>query len=126
MQEGKTRQYLDMMNQWLILKQEHKSLDCYLKQKGYGTIAIYGLGVYGRHLIRDLFRTEVTVVYGIDQKKSQPYRGIPVVQPSIGLQSVDVIINTVIHEHEMIRSYLAGIVDIPVLNLEDVIYESYG
>lgn len=32
-----------MMNQWLILKQEGKGIDKYLKKCGYSTVAVYGI-----------------------------------------------------------------------------------
>ena len=39
MQVEQYRQYLDMMNQWLILQQEGKNIGEYLKKKGYQAAA---------------------------------------------------------------------------------------
>lgn len=72
------RQYLDMMNQWLILKQEGKSIGEYLKKSQYSSVAIYGMAIYGRHTIRELEDTDITIAYGIDMKKMKPYKGIEV------------------------------------------------
>ena len=117
--------YLEMMNQWFILKQEGKGIDNFLRKKGYYRVAVYGLALYGRHVIRDLEGTDIKVLYGIDQKKVNPYKGVKVLQPTKELPAVDVILNTVLRDHSNIEKALAKITDIPVLNLEDVVFESY-
>lgn len=119
------RQYLDMMNQWLILKQEGKNIAGYLKKRGYSSIAIYGMAIYGRHLIRELSGTDITIAYGIDLKKMKPYEGIEVLQPIGELPSADVIINTVLHDHMGIAAALAKLTSVSVISLEDVIFGSY-
>ena len=125
MHVGQYRQYLDMMNQWLIIKQEGKSIEHYLKRNGYGTIAIYGMAVYGRHVVRELYGGDIKIAYGIDRKKMSPYKGITIVSPMGELPTVDLIINTVIHEHAAIEKDLSKIIDCQIVSLEDVVYESY-
>lgn len=120
------KQYLDMMDQWLILKQEGKSIAGYLAAKGYQTIAVYGMAVCGRHVIRELRETDITVVYGIDRKKMNPYMGIEVRQPVGELPWVDAIVNAAIFDHTNIQRMLTQLTDIPVVSLEDVVFESYS
>lgn len=122
---NREKQYLDMMNQWLILKHEGKGIEGYLQHKGYRSIAIYGMAVYGRHVVRELQGTGVAIAYGIDQKKMKPYKGVKVLQPTGELPYADVIINTVIHDHMGVKTILSGITDIPVIGLEDVVFDSY-
>lgn len=117
--------YLGMMNQWLILKHEGKSIEGYLRHKGYHSIAIYGMAVYGRHVVRELLGTNLIIAYGIDQKKMKPYKGIEVLQPAGELPHADAIINTVIHDHMNIMTTLSDITDIPIISLEDVVFDSY-
>lgn len=118
-------QYLNMMNQWLILKQEGKRIDRYLKKRGYNVIAVYGMAVYGRHLIRELQGSDVRILYGIDRKKIESYKNIDVLQPTGKMPYVDAVINTVLHDHVNIKIHLAGLINSPVLSLEDVVFESY-
>ena len=125
MQAEQYRQYLDMMNQWLIIKQEGKSIERYLKRNGYSTIAIYGMAVYGRHVVRELNGGDIKIAYGIDRKKMNPFKGITILIPMEELPVVDVIINTVIHEHAAIEKDLSKITECPIVSLEDVVYESY-
>ena len=119
------RQYLDMMNQWLILKQEGKNIAKYLRKKGYSSVAIYGMAIYGRHVVRELTGTDITIAYGIDWKKMKPYEGVEVLQPNDKLPFADVIINTVIHENAGIAVALAKLTKVPMISLEEVIFESY-
>lgn len=119
------RQYLDMMNQWLILYQEGKGIDKYLLSKSYKSVAIYGMAIYGRNIVRDLQKSEVNIAYGIDQRKMKPYKSVEILQPIGKLPEVDVIINTVIHEHDSIKNNISKLTAVPVISLEDIIFESY-
>ncbi len=119
------KKYLNMMNQWMILKYENKGIDRYLNKKGYHLIAIYGMAIYGRHVVRDLEKSNINIAYGIDQKKMKPYKGIEILQPIMILPYADVIINTVVHDQVKIKSTLEVITNIPILSLEDIIFDAY-
>lgn len=114
-----------MMNQWFILKHEGKGIDRYLNKKGCSTVAVYGMAVYGRHVIRELQGSNIKVLYGIDRRKLSPYMDIAVLPPTEKLPPVDIIINTVLGDHANIQSDLAKLTDSPVVSLEDVVFESY-
>ncbi len=125
MQAEEYERYLDMMNQWLILSQEGKRIDRFIRNQGWQSVAIYGMAIYGRHVIRDLKKTDCTVAYGIDRKKMDRYEGIEILQPINQLPDVDVIINSVLHRHDEIAGVLQKIVSCPVVSLEDVVFGSY-
>lgn len=125
MQIEQYKKYLNMMNQWLILKQEGKGIEKYLQRNGYHTVAIYGMAIYGRHVVRELYESDVKIAYGIDRKKMDPYKEIEILSLTDQLPVVDVIINTVIREHDTIKKDLSKIINCAVVSLEDVIYESY-
>ncbi len=122
---GDYRRYLDMMNQWLILSQEGKRLDRFLKERGWCKVAVYGMSIYGRHIIRELENTDCVVMYAIDRKRMDDYRGIKVLKPADSLPNVDVVINSVIHEHDRIAEDMHNIVQCPIVSLVDVVFESY-
>ncbi len=125
MMQNVSMRYLDMMNQWLILKQEGKSITSYIRKQGWQTIAIYGMGIYGRHVIRELKGTDCIIKYGVDQKTMDKYDGIEIMKPIEKLPEVDVIVNTVIHDHASIANDLKGKVLCSIVNLEDIIFSSY-
>lgn len=114
-----------MMNQWLILKQEGKSITEYIKGQGWNSIAIYGMGIYGRHVVRELEGTDCIIVYGIDRKVEGEYRGIKIFEPAANLPEVDVVINSVIYDQECIEKNLQNIISCSLVSLEDIVYLSY-
>lgn len=118
--------YLNMMNQWLILKQEGKGIDRYLKRHGYNKVAVYGMAIYGRHVIRELQESDVKIMYAIDRREMDAYKNVEVIQPAEGMSMVDIIINTVLSDHTGIKTNLAQLTSCPVVSLEDVIFESYN
>lgn len=118
--------YLNMMNQWLILKQEGKGIDRYLKKRGCNTVAVYGMAIYGRHVIRELQESDIKIVYGIDRRVMEAYKNIEVIQPAEGMPLVDIIINTALCDHTNIKANLAQLTSSPIVSLEDVIFESYN
>lgn len=89
------------------------------------TIAIYGMAIYGRHVVRELMGTDIVVNYGIDRKKLGEYEGVKIIQPTDRLPDVDVIINCVIHEHDIVAGLLHKLIRCPVVSLEDVVFASY-
>ncbi len=119
------QQYLDMMNQWLIICEEGRHLDKYFKERDYKNIAVYGMAVYGRALVRDLQKTDIHILYGIDRQVMKPYLNVNVCQPENIQEKPDVIVNTVLQEHEAISRWLKGLYNIETVSLEEVVFESY-
>ena len=117
------QRYLDLTNQWLIVRQNGYSVSEFLAEKQMCRIAVYGMGLYGRHLIRELQHSDVVIEYGIDCKKMKPYQGICIRQPAEILGNVDAVINTVIWDHDNIERQLSVKVDCRIVNLEDIIFE---
>lgn len=83
------------------------------------------MGIYGRHLVRELQNTDITVLYGIDRQDLEPYRNISILHLDQNLPRVDAVVNTVILEHNAIKKVLNEIFDCPVISLEDLVFESY-
>ena len=122
---GRDKRYLAMMNQWMILRSENKTMEGYLTARGYKNIAVYGMSVYGRHLIRELADSCICVKYVIDRSNDQEYLGVKTYKPSELPESVDVIINSVVWDHDAIVDSLRKFTDCPVISLENIVFESY-
>lgn len=112
-----------MMNQWVKVKQENKSLADYLERNGYKEIAIYGMNYAGETLLSELAGSGVKVKYGIDQKANEKYLDIDVVSPDDDLPDVDAVIVTAITFFDEIEEKLLEKLDCPILSLEDILYE---
>lgn len=112
-----------MMNQWVHIKQDGKSIAEYLLKKNYKTIAIYGISYAGERLIDELRDSEIRIAYGIDKNPEGIYADIEVVHPEESLKEVDAVIVTAIFFMEEIRRDLSGKLSCPILSLEDILYE---
>lgn len=119
----KFKGYYNMLNQWLILKQEGKSLEQYFINNGYKTIAIYGMGEMGNRLYDELKGTSIQVKYAVDQNAASTYSELEVIDKNEGFEDVDVMVVTATFAFDEILEEVSGKVDFPVISLEDVVYE---
>lgn len=120
------RKHLDlylMMNQWVKIKQEGKSILSYLNENGYNKIAIYGMNYVGNTLLDELKKSQIFVAYGIDRRANEIYADIDVFLPNEPLEEVDCIIVTAISFFEEIKKELESRVNCPVISLQDILYE---
>lgn len=120
----KFKSYYNMLNQWLLLKQEGKSLEKYFVENGYKTIAIYGMGEMGIRLYEELRNSSIEVKYAIDKNSSNTYSELTVVELEGELKSVDAVIVSAVFAFEEIEKELEKVIDCTVISLEDVVYES--
>lgn len=119
----KFKSYYNMLNQWLILKQEGKSLEKYFLDNGYKTIAVYGMGEMGNRLYDELKGSSVEIKYAIDKNAASTYSELEVVDPEDDFTEVDAVIVSAIFAFDEVEELLQKKVDCPVISLEDVVYE---
>lgn len=120
----KFKGYYNMLNQWLVLKQEGKSLEKYFTDNGFKTIAIYGMGEMGNRLYDELKGTSVTVKYAVDKNAASTYSELDVIDPDDDYEEVDAIVVSAIFAFDEIEEMLSDKVDFPIVSLEDVVYEA--
>lgn len=119
----KFKNYYNMLNQWLMLKQEGKTLVSYFEENGYNTIAIYGMGEMGNRLYDELKGSDIKIKYAIDKNASSTYSDIDVFEVEDELEKVDVVVVTAVFAFDEIEEELSEKIDFPVISLEDVVYE---
>lgn len=112
-----------MMNQWVKVKQEGKSLVEYFEKEGFYEIAIYGMNYIGETLVGELQGSNVKVKYGIDKKADAIYAEFDVISPDDELGEVDAIVVTSITFFDELEVMLSKKVTCPILSLEDILYE---
>lgn len=122
---SRARNDFNIISQWLILKQNDIRLDAWLKERNINKIAVYGMGILGRCLIRELINTDVEISYGIDCKKMKPYNNVPINLLTDQFSSVDLIIITVAYDNEKIKNLLSKKIKCEMIDLENIVYESY-
>jgi len=119
----KFKGYYNMLNQWLILKQEGKSLTEYFKANNYKVIAIYGMGEMGNRLYDELKESDIEVKYAVDKNAAGTYSELDVIEKEDDFEKVDVIVVTATFAFDEIEAEIADKVDFPIVSLEDVVYE---
>jgi len=119
----KNEAIMKMFNQWLILKQEEKSIVSYFKENGFNKIAIYGMSYAGERLLADLKNTDIEVAYAIDRNAEHIFSEVEIVTLEDSLQDVDVVVVTAIYNFDEIEEKLSNLMDCPIVSLEDIIYE---
>lgn len=119
----KFKSYYNMLNQWLILKQEGKSLEKYFVDNGYKTVAIYGMGEMGNRLYDELKGSSVTVKYAIDKDAANTYSELDVFDLEDDLEAVDAVVVTAVFAFDEIEEKLTESIDYPIISLEDVVYD---
>ncbi|MDE5779182.1 MAG: hypothetical protein K2I10_11840 [Lachnospiraceae bacterium] len=120
----KFKEYYNLLNQWLMIKQQGKNLEDYFRNHAYYKIAIYGMGELGNRLYDELKNTQVRVVYAIDQSANQICVDLPIcMKDDLDKPEVDAIIVSAVFAFDEIRESLAENYDVPIISLDDVIYE---
>lgn len=118
--------YFLLMNNWLSFKNQGKSMQTFFRQKGYKSIAIYGLGEIGKRLLEELKGSDIRICYAIDQAIPQSiYYGIPMLPAEEMLLPADVIIVTVVWDYRDIRKALKKRGNIPIISIEEVLDSSF-
>ncbi len=112
-----------MYNQWMITKQEGKSVVTYFKENNYKEIAIYGMSFVGERLLDELKDSEIKVKYAIDKRADTICADVEVVSPEDILEDVDAIVVTSNFYFKEIEDRLMEVVDCPILNFADILYE---
>ncbi len=111
-----------MMDQWVRIKQEGKSLAAYFQKNGYQCIAIYGMNYSGITLLDELSGSGIEVKYGIDANADHIYSDIPVYKLSDELDPVDAVVVSPIYYFDEIERNVSEKMDCPIIPLDDVVF----
>ena len=115
--------YYRLMDKWMKLKEENMPISDYMEQHGFQTIAIYGLSDLGKHLEKELEKSQITVQYAIDRAGVYLTIDLDVYSPESELPPVDAVIVTPVLEYNVICNNLQKKVSCPVLSLSEIINE---
>lgn len=113
------------LDKWLCIKEDGKSILDYLYELKCDSIAIYGYGILGRHLLTELENSDLVVKYIIDRKLVGKVKDIEVVKPEDNLPAVDAIIVTPVWDFNEIEGYLSSKCDCKILSLAEILNETY-
>lgn len=121
----KFKEYYELLDQWMMNREQGMHTGNYFIKNGYKTVAIYGMGPMGNHLYKELMDSkEVDIVYAIDKKGISVFSELCVKKLTDELPSVDVVVITVLNSYSSIVSILEEKMYSSMVSLEEVICES--
>lgn len=115
--------YYNLVCHWMADKQRGITLEKNLREKNYHSIAIYGMGTLGCLLYEDLKDSDIEVKYGIDLDSFCKYPGLNMIEPKDKFEEVDAIVVTPVLAFNAIKGTLSSKTEIPIVSIEEVIYE---
>lgn len=120
---GKNRAMFVLMDQWTNIKQNGRNLEEYFFKNEYYRIAVYGMGVLGQRLIKELDNSKIQIAYGIDKNRDIVYTNLKVVTMEDELKKVDAVVVTVVKEFDAIQEKLLKKIECQVIAIEDILGE---
>ncbi|MEY8323185.1 hypothetical protein AALB47_04615 [Lachnospiraceae bacterium 54-11] len=122
-QKEKNRAILQLFSKWMQKKETGKTIEAYLKEMNFQTVAIYGMSDAGQRLYDELKNTEIEVKYAIDKRAIELENELPVMSVNDELDKVDVIIVTAIYDFCEIADFIKQKNNNSVISLEQIVYE---
>ena len=117
------RGYWKTLNKWLELKENNKSIVQYLKNNNIESVAVYGLGMIGMHLVTELQQSDFKIEYGIDEKGDVAGLSFQVYQLSEELPKVETVIVTVMYAYDEIADKLKQKGFDKILSIDSILNE---
>lgn len=122
-QEKKYKSFYNLADRWITIHEEGKSLESVLEERNIRTVAVYGLGKLGKHVVTQLTGSKVKVAYAIDRAVRGYWQDVEVMPLQGHMPDVDAIIVTAINDMDAIEENLKKHTSCTILSLEELLYE---
>ena len=115
---------INEFQEWIYRFSENYGIEKQLLDKGFYTVAIYGMGRVGECLKYYLEKSGILVMYGIDSNPDYVFSDIEIYRVTDILPVVDAIIITPAYAYQEISEKLKPIVSCEVISVDDLIFEN--
>lgn len=123
-QISRFKSYYNILNHWLMIKQEGINIAEELDRRGYKNIAIYGMGEVGNRLFSELKGTEINIKYCLDKNAASRFYDTNIIYPNLDkYEKVDCMIITIPFAMENIVKDIDSKCDFPLISISDIIME---
>jgi len=119
----KYKKYYEILDGWMLLKENGISVYSYFQSRGYNKIAIYGFMSLGSHLLRELQNTNIEVMVVIDKRSELKNPNINIISPNEQIPKLDAIIITPVYDFNSIKDKLKNKTEAKIVSIEEVINE---
>ena len=117
------RKHDKLLDDWMYLRDHNVDFSLYFKKYGYQNVAIYGMGKLGVHLLHELDKCGIGVIYGIDRNAVNNRYAIDVYDPGQQLPEADAVIITITDQYAQISEMLGKNMKCPMIAIEEIIQE---
>lgn len=117
---NKFEEFYYLLDKWMFLKENKKTLELYFSKNTIKTIAIYGWRSLGKHLYHELVETDIDVVCAIDNNINKE-TGLKVICEDENIPYVDAVIVTATYDFYKIKSNLKNKFEGKILSIEDIL-----
>lgn len=114
--------YWRVLDRWMQLREEEKSLEGWFLLHDIKSIAVYGMGMLGKHLLKELENGSIEIVYGIDRRKDMT-SSLKIYAPDDEWPDAEAIVVTATYAFTEIAEQLKAKGYEKVISLEEVIME---
>lgn len=119
------RQLFLASSRWIDALLNNENISQKLLDYNYKKIAIYGMGRWGKSLLKMLLaENSIEVAYGIDIRGKGIYTSIPVYSLDEKLDDVDAVVVTTVANYDQVKDTLSSIMSCNILSLEDILYST--
>ena len=120
---AKYESYWRIFDAWLCLKENGVSLEKFFVEKNINSIAIYGMGMLGTHLLNELKNGKIEVRYAIDQNADGVNADLKMYFPEDDFPEIEAIVVTAIYAFSEIKVQLIARGYFNIISLEEIIFE---
>ena len=117
----KEKSYKAALNLWMTLREREISVVNYLEHKGFINVAIYGYGMFGKHLYHELKKSVINVKYIIDKNADINLDNIEKIILGECMEDIDVIIVTPYMEFEEINDELKEYYSCQIISIQTLL-----
>ena len=121
---GKLHRLTCVYDRWLSMKNRGISLTGYLRQRGYRTIAIYGVTSLGKRLCQEFETDGMEVSYFIDRNARFFDDGIEVYSPGEELCQVDAVVISLVQDEQQISNVLKAKLSADIWTIAELLYQA--
>lgn len=125
--EEKYKKNMKYLDKWLLNIEKGKQIADYLKLYRICRIGIYGYGILGKHLARELQGSEFSIIWVMDKSASGDDICGKVVRPNEldRLEDVDLAIIATVADVEEVETILLKFVTGKIISIEELIDSIY-
>lgn len=125
--EEKYQKIMGCLDKWLSNHEKEKWIADYLNTYRFQRIGIYGYGILGKHLVRELQKQDFPIKWVMDRSSAgdDNYSGLVRPDDADKLEDVDMAVITAITDVEDVEHFLMGFVTGKIISVEELIDSIY-